>query len=85
MCDKTDCLLKKEFRTFGWEICRRTGLTFDDIYIHWHEMVQEYVVYIKDEFAGYIDGFWQQGHIYHYYDDKPPKRNKPKKRRIKRM
>lgn len=66
--DKPDCLLRKEFRTLGWEICRRTGYTFDDIYIHWHDMVGEHVVYLKGKFAGYVEGFWMQGHIYNHYD-----------------
>ncbi len=61
-----DCVLKSEFRTLGWEICRRTGLTFNDVYIYWHGNVGEHVVMIQDKFAGYAEEFWLQGHIERY-------------------
>lgn len=61
-----DCVLKSSFRTLGWEICRRTGLTFEDIYVYWHGNVGEHVVMVKGEFCGYVDGFWKQGHLRKY-------------------
>lgn len=72
MCDKSDCLLKKSFRSLGWEICRRTGYTFKDIYIYWCEPIQEHVVYLNGDFAGYVEGFWHQGHIYRHYSGEEP-------------
>ena len=74
--------MRENFRTLGWEICRRTGYTFNDIYIHWHNIVQEHVVYLKGKFAGYVDGFWQQGHIYRHYggSDGKLKQTKHKKK-----
>ena len=84
MSDKPDCLLRSEFRSLGWEICRRTGYTFDDIYIHWHSVVGEHVVYLDGKFAGYVEGFWQQGHIYLHYDSTPLVRHIQALRRPKR-
>ncbi|AUR92301.1 hypothetical protein NVP1170O_188 [Vibrio phage 1.170.O._10N.261.52.C3] len=66
MSKESGCLLKSEFPSLGWEICRRTDLTFDDIYIYHHKNVGEYVVMIRGKFAGYVDGFWHQGHLDKY-------------------
>lgn len=72
MSDRHDCLLREEFRTLGWEICRRTGYNFNDIYIYWHEIVREHVVVLNGKFAGYVEDFWQQGHIYNHYCGEDP-------------
>ncbi len=73
MSSKTDCVLRSEFRTLGWEICRRTGLTFDDIYVYWHDIVGEHIVKLDGEFCGYVDGFWQQSNIHCKYKLPRPK------------
>lgn len=46
-------------KTLIQELCRILNITYNDIHIDYNNNCGEDVVYIKGEFAGYVEDFWQ--------------------------
>jgi hypothetical protein len=46
-------------KTLIQELCRILNIAYNDIHIDYNNNCGEDVVYIKGEFAGYVEDFWQ--------------------------
>lgn len=52
-----------EFRQEAHEIANTAQVKFTDIKISYHSVVDEYCIYIKGAWSGYLDDWVEQGHV----------------------
>lgn len=52
-----------EFRQEAHEIAKVAKVKFTDIKITYHCIEDEYCIYIKGSWSGYLDGWQEQGHV----------------------
>ncbi|MCY9861406.1 hypothetical protein OTK49_02595 [Vibrio coralliirubri] len=56
-------LALSEFKPEAHEIAEEANVKITDIEISYHSAVDEYCIYIKGNWSGYLDGWREQGHV----------------------